>query len=81
MKDSDINSRSSLKWDVKKSKHRTWILRHSSQVLDSLGEFGTPPIPTLTDTELEVLTAFFPQRPDGGAAPLAGCGEGGPKRA
>lgn len=63
-----------------KSKHRTWILRHFSQVLDSLGEFGIPPIPTLTDTELEVLTAF-PQRPDGGAALLAGCGEGDSKRA
>lgn len=31
-----------------KSKHHTWILRHFSQVLDSLGEFGTATIPTLT---------------------------------
>lgn len=31
-----------------KSKHHTWLLRHFSQVLDSLGKFGTRMIPTLT---------------------------------
>lgn len=30
------------------SNHHVWILRHFSQVLDSLGEFGTPTIPTLS---------------------------------
>lgn len=45
-----LNGRSSLKWDVK-SKHHRWMLRHFSQVLGSLGEFGTSGCPLFHDTE------------------------------